>query len=833
MHAISIIIPTLNEAGNITPLFTRILKSFQGSTVDPEIIIVDDNSTDTTRQEAFAFADKTRLKVIHRKTERGLSTAVMAGVKAATSNTIVVMDADLSHPPESLPALIAPVLNQSHDMVIGSRYTKGGATIGWPTRRRIASRLASLPAQILTSTLDPLAGFFAIKKEFLLRVGENASGFKIGLDAICCNHNIRVKEIPISFTDRNYGTSKMDGKVLGEYVKQIGRIAMTRLSSLTTILPLFIALFIGCANDVLLTMLTTIAKLPISAHLISFFIVSILGYCCIRKRQSNFTYAIVCLLNFFIVSGMFTATSGVLAHIFLIGGTTLSWLMAKYATEHPTLFKENFLALIIFYSITIRILFLGNIELLREEAYYWNYAQNLAPGYLDHPPMVAVLISLGTFLFGNTEFGVRIGAFICWGITATFAYRLTSKIFNTETAVKALALIAVLPAFFATGFLITPDAPLIAAWAGCLYFLYNAFIEKNTSAWYMVGICLGLGLVSKYTIVFLGLAIIVYMLIDKNARKWFLRPQPYFAALIALLIFSPVIYWNFQNDWASFLFQSTRRLHKANSFYTPELLGCILALITPIGLWALIQVARKKNTHFTAQKFCLVMTLVPLAVVFFFSLTKQIKLNWTAPFWLALIPFMVSITWQNAKYSRMWSNTLLTVLIFFGFTFQYNALGLPFVPFHQGVFMTGWQNIASELETRSIRVEQQVGEKPFIVGMDKYQISSGIAFYNAKNNSSIPNSTITGRHLIGKKDLMYSYWNHPKIDDTRDVLLVGRKEKSLEKLYFPHNYRRISPVETIKAEKNGQDAGEVYITRLRKAEGNNAEKTQLSQLAHN
>lgn len=829
MSSISIIIPTLNEAGNIAPLFTRILTSFQGSAIRPEIIIVDDNSTDTTRQEAFEFATKTNLKVLHRTKERGLSTAVIAGAKAATSDTIVVMDADLSHPPERLPALIEPLLNQSHDMVIGSRYTKGGATVGWPVRRRIASRLASFPAQLLTSTLDPLAGFFAIKKEMLLRAGAHASGFKIGLEAICCNRNIRVTEIPISFTDRNYGTSKMDGKVLGEYVKQIGRILTTRFSSFDNLLPLLIALCIGCANYALFRLLTTTAELPVSAHLISFFSVNAIGYLCIQKTKSLSMYSILSLLNFFIVSGMLMMSSKAMPSAPLIAGAAISWLVAKYAAQNPTFFKENLLSLIIFYSIAIRILFLGNIELLREEAYYWNYAQNLAPGYLDHPPMVAVLISLGTFLFGNTEFGVRIGALVCWFITATFTYRLTLKIFNAETALKALTLIAVLPAFFVTGFVLTPDAPLIAAWAGCLYFLYEAFIEENTSAWYMVGICLGLGLVSKYTIVFLGCAIVIYMLIDKNARKWFLRPQPYLAALIALLIFSPVIYWNSQNDWASFLFQSTRRLGGTNSLYTPELIGCILALITPVGLWALLQVVRKQHTLFTARKFCLIMTLVPLAVVFFFSLTKQVKLNWTAPFWLAIIPFMVAVTWQNTKHSRMWSNTLVTLLILFGFTVQYNALGLPFVPFNQGSFMTGWQSIADDLEKRSARIEQQVGQKPFIVGMDKYQISSGIAFYSAKSNSSLPNATITGRHLLGAGDLMYSYWHRPETEGTRDLLIVGRKEKSLEKLQFPNNYQRISAVEKIEAKKNGQNAGAVYITRLRKIKDDNAK----AQLAYN
>ena len=250
---------------------------------------------------------------------------------------------------------------------------------------------------------------------------------------------------------------------------------------------------------------------------------------------------------------------------------------------------------IIFYSILLRLLYLGSYELIQEEAYYWNYSQHLAMGYLDHPPVVALLIWLGTHLFGHSEMGVRFGAFLCWFVTAWFSYNLTLTVLGRKAALNALVLIALLPLFFGSALVITPDAPLIACWSGALYFLHRALVDENRKAWLGAGICLGLGLTSKYTIALLGPAIILFMLIDRRARRWFFKPQPYLAAIIALIIFSPVILWNYQHGWASFLFQTQHRMASAFRFSTPELLGAILLLLTPTGLiavWASSRVSQ-------------------------------------------------------------------------------------------------------------------------------------------------------------------------------------------------------------------------------------------------
>jgi dolichol-phosphate mannosyltransferase len=149
----------------------------------------------------------------------GLAGAVLAGAAATKSRWILVMDADLSHPPERIGDLVAPLLDHSQDMVIGSRYVPGGRTPGWPWWRRLMSRVACLMAWPLTQLHDPLSGFFATDRACLTRCQGDAAGFKIALELIVnAERGFRVQEIPIVFLDRKRGESKMRFGVLVTYL---------------------------------------------------------------------------------------------------------------------------------------------------------------------------------------------------------------------------------------------------------------------------------------------------------------------------------------------------------------------------------------------------------------------------------------------------------------------------------------------------------------------------------------------------------------------------------------------------------------------------------------
>ena len=120
-------------------------------------------------------------------------------------------------------------------------------------------------------------------------------------------------------------------------------------------------------------------------------------------------------------------------------------------------------------TVLLRLIYASRIELLPEETYYWNYSRHLDIGYLDHPPMVAWLIRATTTVLGESEFGVRAGAMLCGVIASLFVYRLTRELFDDASALVALVFMQVLPFFFFSGMMMTPDAPLTAAWAALLY----------------------------------------------------------------------------------------------------------------------------------------------------------------------------------------------------------------------------------------------------------------------------------------------------------------------------------------------------------------------------
>jgi dolichol-phosphate mannosyltransferase len=206
---LSIIAPTLNEAENIEPLVRQI---FASGAEPLEVIFVDDGSTDGTRERIEELAKLFPLELLHRTDPRfGLSGAVLAGARIARGDLLVVLDADLSHPPADIPELVRPIRVGECDMVIGSRYVRGGATPGWPVWRRIMSRLASAFAYPLTGVHDSMGGFFAIRRERLLELAPAATGFKIAFEVIVHGgRNFRVREIPIAFRDRTRGVSKMN-----------------------------------------------------------------------------------------------------------------------------------------------------------------------------------------------------------------------------------------------------------------------------------------------------------------------------------------------------------------------------------------------------------------------------------------------------------------------------------------------------------------------------------------------------------------------------------------------------------------------------------------------
>ncbi len=228
---VSIIIPTYNESKNVLEILRSIGENLPWN-MKTEAIIVDDNSPDGTGhiveeyvKGARRLADYT-IDVVHRRTKNGLSSAVLSGIQRATGDIIVVMDGDFSHPPHVIPRMVDIVKEPKFDIVIASRYVRGGAVRNWSRRRKAISRIATKIAQkgLGISTKDPMSGFFAFKKNIISDLKFDAIGYKMLLEILVKARGASIKEIPYTFSDRRFGSSKISAGVALDYAKSVWKL---------------------------------------------------------------------------------------------------------------------------------------------------------------------------------------------------------------------------------------------------------------------------------------------------------------------------------------------------------------------------------------------------------------------------------------------------------------------------------------------------------------------------------------------------------------------------------------------------------------------------------
>ena len=197
-----------------------------------------------------------------------------------------------------------------------------------------------------------------------------------------------------------------------------------------------------------------------------------------------------------------------------------------------------------------------------DEAYYWLWSKHLAGGYYDHPPMVALVIRAGTMIAGDTELGVRLASVLLALPMSYWIYRTASILFGGIRVAATAALLINVTLMAAVGtMIVTPDAPLLVA-ASFVLFCLAKLVESGRGVWWLaVGAAAGVALLSKYTALFFGPAILVWLLATPPQRHWLATSWPYLGGLVAAAVFAPVILWNADHQWVSFLKQMTGRAH--------------------------------------------------------------------------------------------------------------------------------------------------------------------------------------------------------------------------------------------------------------------------------
>ena len=811
----SVIVPTLNEAGNIDPLLTRVsaLGLPEGSF---EVIFVDDGSRDGTPEKIREWENCGNVRLIDRREKPDLTCSILAGAVSARGDVIVVMNADLSHPPEQLPALVAPILEGSHDVAVGSCYVPGGSTEGLPLHRRWLSWLGGWLARPLCDINDATSGFFAFRREVAGIIAERASGYKILLELLMAGQGkLRVTKVPICLRDRVHGASKLAFSQQWTYLRHLMTLGSGTVST-GTASHFAAAGLLGIFVDALLFqwLMSDGTGLAL-AHILSFLAAASASYSLNSKwssRPDHEGYLQWPQFGRFLTVGLFALLTrgGVLA--FLVHGWHVPPLLAMFPAVAATAaiiyigsafyvfpVKQNPTSLdvrwrvasfgIVAFAVLLRLIYIGIAQLIPDEAYYWNYAQHMDLSFFDHPPMVAWLIWFGTSIFGDNELGVRTGAFICGLVTMGYLYAFSRNLYDKSTGIRAVLLLAVLPFGFVTATLMTPDAPLMAAWAATLYYMERALIADQRWAWLGMGIAFGLGILSKYTLGLLGLAALLFVVIDPGLRRWLRRPEPYLAAALALLLFSPVIAWNMENDWASIMYQSQRATGIGNQFSLHLLFFHMLLVLTPIGFIAAFMALAARHDRTVnplirrRRLFMQIFTIVPLAVFFWLSLFGWPKFHWTAPIWLAILPAMGWMLGQTDNWSKAasrlraaWKPTIAVCMLLYALALHYVVLGLPGIPYAGFSEHYFWRETTREVERLAAEVERQTGKKPLIVGMSKWSVASSLSFYNDKSEPL----DVRGRNMFLQSAAMYDFWYPSALPTDRPVILFGMKKHQLE-----------------------------------------------------
>jgi hypothetical protein len=392
--------------------------------------------------------------------------------------------------------------------------------------------------------------------------------------------------------------------------------------------------------------------------------------------------------------------------------------------------------------VVLRLVAAAVTPLTFDEAYYWMWSKSLAGGYYDHPPMVAYVIRAGTMVAGDTEFGVRLVS-ILLALPMSFAiWRSAAILFGgLQVAASATVLLNVTLMAAVGTLIVTPDAPLLVASSFVLFFLAKVLETGNGVWWLGVGVAVGSALLSKYTALFFGPAILIWLIAVPKLRRWFLSPWPYLGALVAFAIFYPVIQWNADHQWVSFLKQFGRaRIENFRPIFIAELVPTQVAFATPLvfilGAMGLHAMIWRSAGALAARALINSMFWTIVAYFAWHSLHGRVEANWFAPVYPAFAvaaAVAVHLTpWQGrrqalADFCRRWA--LPTgVVLFIGLIVQANTGWLTNYRRDATVRSVGvgWREVAREIEAVRVKVGASCVLAP------DYGTTGWLAFYLPK-----------------------------------------------------------------------------------------------------
>jgi len=300
-----------------------------------------------------------------------------------------------------------------------------------------------------------------------------------------------------------------------------------------------------------------------------------------------------------------------------------------------TLYKtpQNSAYLLILFIAILSTLYNAYLPLHGDEAYYWMWSHHLQSGYYDHPPMIAYFIFLTNFI-SESEWGIRLVNVFSMSISALYIFKLSHEMFGEKVALNALIIFSSVILVHAGYILTTPDSPLILFWTLSLYYAYRAIFYGATKDYLLTGVMLGLMMLSKYSAILFVFMLLIFIVLKR--RDIFLNRNFYFAVLVASIVVSPMLWWNYQNEWISFAFQLEHGSSKTFELYPNlflEFFAGQFGIFSPVFTAILFYFLVKERLYFKEEKlFFLSLSIITILLFFFYkSFFTRMELNYAAP----------------------------------------------------------------------------------------------------------------------------------------------------------------------------------------------------------
>lgn len=357
----------------------------------------------------------------------------------------------------------------------------------------------------------------------------------------------------------------------------------------------------------------------------------------------------------------------------------------------------------------VHLLVAAHTDLTDDEAYYRLWALAPAMSYLDHPPMVAWMIAVGRWLAGDTPLGIRLPAVLISALGPLILWRSAHNLFGPAVARRAVWFAMAMPLLSVGGVVITPDTPSVLFWGLAVWALTELHGSRNANWWLLVGVFAGLGLLSKYTNLFLGAGILLWLIWSPANARWFRSWQLWTGGAIALALTLPVLLWNAGHEWASVIKQFGRAgaAHGWALKYLAELGAAFAGLASPL-IAALAIAGFARATRMAARMrdpahTLLVASLLPLvAYLLVHALHSRAQGNWPAPLYpaFAICAALASRPGEPRWLRRFGDAGIVTGFVVSGVIFAH-ALGPSMLPDHlkdPTAQMRGWPEFAAAID---------------------------------------------------------------------------------------------------------------------------------------